>query len=194
MMKAFPALLLLCVFCLSGGCSSKPIPEEERPVTWGQPVQSTTLGNFYKISPDLFRSEYPAQEDIADIKEQGIKSIINLRSSNDRSEVFQAEGLTTYWHKTNAGSISQQDMVDVFKFFEKSPKPALIHCWHGSDRTGFIVAGYRIIYQGWSKEEAIRELRQGGYGFHEIFFGNIIDTLNDIDVEAMRKEIGVSNS
>lgn len=39
---------------------------------------------------------------------------------------------------------------------------------HGSDRTGTMCALYRIAVQGWSKEDAIREMTAGGFGFHRI--------------------------
>ena len=43
--------------------------------------------------------------------------------------------------------------------------PVLVHCKHGADRTGCIVALYRIVFQSWSKEAAIDEMHNGGYGF-----------------------------
>lgn len=45
----------------------------------------------------------------------------------------------------------------------------VVHCWHGSDRTGAVIAAYRIVQQGWSQHDAIDEMINGGYGFHPIF-------------------------
>ncbi len=172
------------------GCGeSKPEPAPARPASWAQPVTATSPENFYQVSTALFRSEYPEKESIAALQAAGIKTIVNLRSSNDQSEIFQEKGFTTHWHKMNAGSVSEADLVAVLQLLRTSPQPALVHCWHGSDRTGFIVAGYRIIEQGWSKEDAIAELRRGGFGYHEFWYPNIIDTLSSLDVAAVKLEL-----
>ena len=47
--------------------------------------------------------------------------------------------------------------------------PLLVHCQHGADRTGTMCAMYRIVKQGWSADEAIKELEEGGYGFHSMW-------------------------
>ena len=68
------------------------------------------------------------------------------------------------------------------------PKPVLIHCRHGSDRTGLIVALYRILYQNWTKEDALEEMLKGGYGHHSIF-KNLPQIIRQIDVEKLRAKV-----
>jgi tyrosine-protein phosphatase SIW14 len=70
-----------------------------------------------------------------------------------------------------------------------APKPILVHCKHGSDRTGCILAAYRIVQDGWSKEEAMKEFREGGYGFHEKWFKNILRLIENINEEQLRKDV-----
>jgi rhodanese/phosphatase family protein len=48
-------------------------------------------------------------------------------------------------------------------------QPVFIHCRNGSDRTGTAIAVYRVAVEGWSREEAIDEMVQGGYGFKRLF-------------------------
>ena len=66
--------------------------------------------------------------------------------------------------------------------------PFLIHCQHGADRTGLMSAMYRIIEQGWTKEAAIREMIEGGYGYHPMW-RNIIRYIEQVDVEKIRKAL-----
>jgi hypothetical protein len=47
--------------------------------------------------------------------------------------------------------------------------PFLIHCQHGADRTGLMSAMYRILEQGWTPEDALKELIDGGYGYHSMW-------------------------
>jgi protein tyrosine/serine phosphatase len=73
----------------------------------------------------------------------------------------------------------------------KTKTPVFVHCFHGSDRTGTMVAMYRIFIQGWSKAEALRELKEGGYGFHPIW-KNLETYLKNLDVAKIKKEAGLS--
>jgi len=70
--------------------------------------------------------------------------------------------------------------------------PVLVHCMQGADRTGVVVAAYRVVAQGWPKEEAIREMRQGGFGFHEQFT-NLVELLRGLDVGQMRAQLGLQD-
>lgn len=66
--------------------------------------------------------------------------------------------------------------------------PFLIHCKYGADRTGLMSAMYRILYQNWSKEMAIDEMLNGGYGFHSIW-ANIIEYIEKADIDSLRHAI-----
>jgi protein tyrosine/serine phosphatase len=65
---------------------------------------------------------------------------------------------------------------------------SVVHCWHGSDRTGLISAMYRILYQNWSKEEAIEELMKGGYGYHSLY-RNIPEYIRKVNIEGIRQRV-----
>ena len=49
-----------------------------------------------------------------------------------------------------------------------------------------MVAIYRIVEQGWSKEDAIAEMTQGGFGYHPIWY-NLIRYIQKVDVETLKK-------
>jgi protein tyrosine phosphatase (PTP) superfamily phosphohydrolase (DUF442 family) len=70
-------------------------------------------------------------------------------------------------------------------------QPVLVHCRHGSDRTGTMCAAYRIVAQGWPRNEAIDEMRRGGYGFHYNYFQNLLDFLGRLDLRRIRKDAGL---
>lgn len=84
--------------------------------------------------------------------------------------------------------MTEEDLVAIFKQIEQSQGKVLIHCWHGSDRTGAVVAMYRILYQAWDKGKAISEMMYVGYGFHKIF-GNLPRLIRSIDIEKFRAAI-----
>ena len=66
-------------------------------------------------------------------------------------------------------------------------RPVFVHCMHGADRTGTMVAVYRIVVEGWDKEKAIDEMRNGPFGFHEIWTG-LPEFLKELDIEGLQKE------
>ena len=63
--------------------------------------------------------------------------------------------------------------------------PVFVHCSHGADRTGAMTAAYRVVVQGWDKEEAIREMIQGGFGYHTLW-DNLPATIRKLDVPALK--------
>ena len=64
----------------------------------------------------------------------------------------------------------------------------LIHCYHGSDRTGASVAMYRIIFENWSVNDALNEMKHGGYGFHPIW-GNIEKLFTPENIKWIREQL-----
>lgn len=161
---------------------------DQRPTQWAQPVRSAELQNFYRLDDKVYRSAQPDEEGFVELKQRGIGTILNLR--NYHSDDDEAEGLNLDLQRVemDAGSITVEQLVAALRVIRQAEGPVLIHCWHGSDRTGTVSAGYRIIMQGWSREDAVDELINGGYGYHSIY-GNIPKLLQEIDVEAVRAAV-----
>lgn len=173
---------------LAGFCWCAASEPRVRPAEWAQPVIASTLDNCFRVSDDLFRSAQPGRADLPDLQALGIKSVITLRSFHF-DDAFEQNGLHVIKHPMSAGSVSVSDLVTVLRQFRAAEKPVLVHCWCGSDRTGFIVAGYRIVFQNWSRESAIAELLLGGFGHHEASYPNIAKTLREMDLAAVKKAV-----
>jgi len=181
-------LAILCLFLLVNfGCAAGT--NSVRPADWATPVAGVPVKNCYKVTDDIYRSAQPEAETADSLKKMGIKSILNLRHYHNDSEGFTKSGIILCDCSMNAGSASVKELTEALKIIQNAPKPILIHCWQGSDRTGFVIAGYRMVIQGWSAEKAIDELRNGGYGYHESEFPNIMKTLRNMDVQAVRKAV-----
>ena len=74
---------------------------------------------------------------------------------------------------------------------KSAKKPVLLHCWHGSARTGAISAAYRIVFEDWDKKEAIKELRTEDFGYHENWYPNVVTLMENLDVASLKKELGL---
>ena len=158
-----------------------------------QTVTSTVPKNFHRVNQNLFRSGQPeAEEFVALYNFFKLRSVLNLRRwHSDRRKIAAAnKGLHTplslYEIRLNAGKISENDLIDILTVIRDAPKPLLIHCWHGSDRTGCAVAASRIVFENWSVEDAITELMKEEYGHHKDIYPNIPALLRRTDWQKIR--------
>ena len=144
---------------------------DPRPAQWASPVQAGGLPNCFKVSDTLFRGAQPAREGFIELQRMGIRTVVNLRSEHSDRRLIQGLGLNYVDIPMNAAFPKEQDFRRFLAVVrEPANQPVFVHCQHGSDRTGTAVALYRIAVQGWDREEAIREMTRGGYGFHGIYF------------------------
>ncbi len=160
-----------------------------RPAQWATPLINTTLENAYRVSADLYRCEQPDEKDIPDLRALGIRSILNLRRYNTDPAALDRAGFTLLLQRMEADDLTVDDLVAALRRIRTAPKPVLIHCWHGSDRTGSVVAAARIVFENWTPAAALDELRHGGFGYHESWFPNIIRLFETLDADALRRRV-----
>ncbi len=163
-------------------------PAEKRPDKWAQPVSMNGAPNLHKVSETLYRSAQPSEKGMKNLKAFGIKTIVNLRSFNsDRKEIGDT-GLEYEHIYMKAWHPEIKEVVRFLKIVtDEKRTPVLVHCQHGADRTGIMCAIYRVAVQGWTKEEALKELKDGGYGFHSIW-KNLPPWFEKLDIEAIKKQ------
>ena len=185
-MRTFPSILFLLTITVAAAADPTP---RVRPPEWAAPVIDTTLENCFRVSDDLLRCEQPRKKDIADLHALGVRSVLNLRRHHSDPEALERAGFTLLVQRTEADDLTGDDLVAALRLFRDAPKPLIVHCWHGSDRTGSFVAAYRIVFQGWTREAALDEFRHGGYGFHEKWFPNLLTLLGGIDEDDLRRRV-----
>lgn len=133
----------------------------------GQPPQEGIL-NFGKINDNLYRGAQPDADGMANLKKLGIKTIINLRQPGKswEAEVEQARthGLVfTNIPFSGLGRPKDEDVRLVLALIDGGlPSPVFIHCEHGCDRTGTVIACYRIQHDKWSNDAALAEAERYG--------------------------------
>ena len=198
--KLVPIVVVLAVLCVVGVYAVWPMlsghsPEAKaggaRPANWAVPIEKPGLANLHRVSPDLYRGAQPTAEGMRELKKMGVKTVLNLRAlHSDRDELGDTELAYEHidmkpWHA---------ESEDVIKFLkiasDKAKTPVFVHCQHGADRTGTMCAIYRVVVQGWSKDDAIREMKEGGYGHHTLF-KNLPKFIENLDVEKLRQQIGL---
>lgn len=166
-----------------------PAQPAPRPDNWAQPVLMPGVNNLHRITLNLYRSEQPSAEGMANLERIGIKTVINLRAFHTDREKLKGTKLLNPQLNVLTWRIQDKQVIAVLRLLRQADHgPFLIHCQHGADRTGLMSAMYRIVEQGWPKDEAIREMVEGGYGFHPLW-RNIPDYIREVDVDKIKRAL-----
>lgn len=183
------ACALLVVFGLA---SCAMAASAARPENWATPVAGTHVQNLYRVEPDLLRSAQPDSTGFQDLSALGIKTVLDLRAGAGDAEEAGKAALKLLHVPMRAWSARDDDVVQALRILtNRANRPILVHCQHGADRTGMILALYRVVVQGWTKQDAIREMDEGGY-HHSSLFRNLDRYVSKADIAALRRELGVS--
>jgi len=182
-MKKFILIFLLLIVTLSLASEIRV-----RPDSWAKKVIGSPLKNFHKLDDKVYRSEQPDTSEMSMLYKFGIREILNLRSLHTDDDEASATKLKLHLIKMKAENITDKEIVVALKIIKNAKGPILVHCWHGSDRTGTVIAMYRIIFQNWSKKDALDELLNGGYGYHSIY-KNIPEYIKKADITKIKKAV-----
>lgn len=179
------ALLIIFLTCCCNRNPSIPKPTRSDLATPRDDING--LPNFAKVSETIYRGAQPEKEGFTELKKMGVTTIINLRANHSDRELIKGLGFRYVEISLNAGDTDEKNVI---KFLKVATNPnngiMFIHCQHGSDRTGMMIATYRMLVQGWTRDEAMEELPR--FGFHEIY-RSIRQYLKNFDTESMQQKV-----
>jgi protein tyrosine phosphatase (PTP) superfamily phosphohydrolase (DUF442 family) len=182
--------VVFSLFMISTLAYAEPAP---RPEHWAKPLDLPGVPNFHKVSDQLYRSAQPTKEGMENLKKFGIETIINLRSIHPDRKKVAGTGLAYEHIYMQAWHPEEEEAVRFLQIVTNPRRtPVLVHCQHGADRTGAMCAIYRVAVQRWRKEDAIREMLDGGFGFHAVW-KNLLRWINRLDIDRIKKNaLGVN--
>ncbi len=155
------ALLLAALLSLAG-CVLPP-----------SSITAPGLPNFHQVDAGLYRGAQPSAAGIQALANQGVKTIINLRMPDevwaDEADAARSHGIR-YLSLPLRGlsGPTAAEVAQVLAAIGSAPGPVFVHCRRGADRTGTIIACYRIEHDGWTAEDAQREASQHGMRWVQI--------------------------
>jgi len=181
-------LLPLSIALITLSCTTKE-PESPRKAHYAKAVKTLQLENLHQVDTKLYRSAQPTKEEFVKLYNFGIKYDLNLRQLHDDEDELEGNSIENYHIPINTSKMSYEQLVEAVAYLASRDAKTLVHCLHGSDRTGTVVAGYRVAINGWSKEKAIDEFINGGFGYHSFWFPNLPKLLNALDVVKFKEDV-----
>jgi protein tyrosine/serine phosphatase len=151
------------------------------------------VGNLYRVSDTLYRSEQPTAEGMRELEKLGIRTVIDLRRDHDDTTETAGTRLHVIRIPTDAWDygIKEEDVSAFLRAaVDPSNAPVLVHCQRGADRTGTMVAAYRIAVEGWDAGEAVAEMTEGPFRFNSLLFW-LPRFVRGLDPEKLRAEAGL---
>ena len=183
-MKHLYFCIIIMLFCVSTIWAA-----ESRPAKWAIPLHEKGLPNLHRVSERLYRGGQPTAEGMKRLHEMGVKTIVDLRTfHSDRDEIGDTP--LDYIHiRMFALLPNQGEIIEALRVITDVDRaPVFVHCLHGADRTGTVMAAYRIVVEGWTKKDALDEMVNGGFGYHAIF-GNLKTFIHELNVEQIKKAL-----
>lgn len=140
----------------------------------------TGVTNFHQVNDHLFRGAQPTDLGFQSLAKLGVKTVIDLREVSDRSaqerNSVEAAGMKYVSIPFRGMSApSPEDVAKVLALFDDaSAGPVFVHCRRGADRTGTVIACYRIAHDGWDNQKALQEAKADGMSWTEVAMHNYV--------------------
>jgi protein tyrosine/serine phosphatase len=128
--------------------------------------------NFGKIDERIYRGARPDDTSLATLQKLGVKTIIDLRMPGEVWKLEGADALARGIFYTNVplpgfSRPADAQMQKLLGMLDTLPGPIFVHCQHGCDRTGTLIACYRIRHAQWPASKALKEAKDYGISILE---------------------------
>jgi len=160
-MLALPKCVLVwtAAFCLLPAAIAAPPP--------------AGVGNFRQVNEHVYRGAQPTVQGFGNLAKLGVATVLDLREPGQRSadekRIVQAAGMR--YVSIPLKGLSAPSMTDITKALslleDQSAGPVFVHCRRGADRTGTVLACYRMEHDHWTNQEALTEARKLGMSWVE---------------------------
>jgi len=158
------------------------------------------IGNFYKVDEHVYRGAQPTAEGFKYLANLGIMTVLDLRRpghhSTEEGQLVTALGM----HYVNVPMVgltppTEAQITKILALLEDTRSGGVfVHCRRGADRTGVVIAAYRIDHDHWNNSRALKEAMSCGMRFFEVPRQNYIRHFQPrSDVKSIKTASGPSD-
>jgi protein-tyrosine phosphatase len=130
------------------------------------------ISNVARVSGTLFRGAQPSPWAFGELKKLGIDVVVDFRDNRQDIEIEKgrvaSQGMAFVSIPWNAETNPSRDnVIAFFATLRDNPgKEIFVHCQRGADRTGVMIALYRIVNDHWTPNQAVAEMTEFHYWNH----------------------------
>lgn len=132
-----------------------------------------SIENFGKVNSNYYRGAQPTQEQVAQLKKLGVKTVVDLRKDfvPEEAEWVRGAGMRYFNIPLKASRAATDEQTAHFLSIVNDPAnwPVYVHCKGGRHRTGALTGVYRITHDNWTADQAFQEMKE--YDFNNGLFG-----------------------
>ena len=151
------AILALLTATLSTTAHAHPVNKSMR----------KNLPNFGEATTTLYHGGQPSKSGFRILAKMGINIVVDLRGSRDSErKIVTHLGMQYVALPWRCSFPKDKIFAQFLTLLRKNPgKKIFVHCRLGDDRTGMMIASYRMAQEGWSAERAEKEMEKFGFSF-----------------------------
>lgn len=143
--------------------------------------ENKDLPNLFQVNSVLYRGAQPTENGVKQLSKMGVKTIVDLRGANDLTEKEKL------WAEKNGIKFiniplsnwfgpKDESIEKIIAEIDKSEsQPVFVHCKRGADRTGTVIAVYRITHENWTAKQANAEAKKFGFGWWQFWMKDYIE-------------------
>jgi tyrosine-protein phosphatase SIW14 len=140
---------------------------------WPADIVALGIPNFHKVDDHVFRGGQPVNEAWPSLVKLGVKLVIDLRREDEHSSAAEAQAVEAagmnYVNVPMKGVVAPtNEQINKVLALLNSPDPVFVHCKRGADRTGTIIACYRIEHDHWDRKQAMNEAKSFGMSWDQL--------------------------
>lgn len=191
-MRRQPAVTVVLLLASILVPANRGIAESDgAPRQWAVPMGGSEPRRFHQVSEGLYRGGQLSRAGAAQVRAAGVNTVVSLRLLDRDAKFIPHYGLNYVHIPFNVWQPDEDQVVQFLRVVaDVDRQPVYVYCYHGADRTGMMCAVYRIVVQGWSKEEAIYEMTEGPFDYHDKYT-QVVQFVRDMDVERIRSRAGL---
>jgi tyrosine-protein phosphatase SIW14 len=146
-------------------------------------IDAPGVPNFHQVNERVYRGAQPNDQGWASLAKLGVKTIVDLRRPDEHSTDAEAKAVASagmrYINIPMQGVVAPAE-ASIAKALalmnSEADGPVFVHCKRGADRTGAVIAVYRMAHDHWGNNQAVHEAKSLGMRWTQVGLKHYIST------------------